>query len=128
MELSLTAGPRFIMLFIMLELACMRTFCWATSCTNTSCNRPVSDGGTDQALEEELVDLRGEGLLEHREEGVGLAAHCHGQGEVLHAWGTGASDRQSKGHFLKGSHLTVLNIPGGEQLLTHLHLLQEERQ
>ena len=31
MELSLTAGPRFIMLFIMLELACMRTFCWATS-------------------------------------------------------------------------------------------------
>ena len=45
----------------------------------------ISDG-TDQALEEQLVDLRGEGLLQHREEGVGLAAHCHGQGEVLHAW------------------------------------------
>lgn len=52
-----------------------------------------------------IVYLRRECLLQHGEETVRLATHGHGQAEVLH---------------------TVLNVPGGEQLLAQLHLLQEE--
>ena len=38
-----------------------------------------------EVLEEQLVDLRRQRLLEDPEEGVGLAADGHGEGEVLHA-------------------------------------------
>ena len=46
--------------------------------------------GHVQVLQQQLVDLRRQGLLEDAQEAVGLAAHSHGQRQVLHTvLGTG---------------------------------------
>ena len=83
MELSLGAPPPRIA-FIMEELACTLTFCWATSWNNTVTRnssqliciiyRPY------QVLEQKLVDLWWKGLLENGEERVRLATDCHSEG------------------------------------------------